>query len=202
MPRLLVVTPFAETPDLLAALRSHNLRVLGEWDLTAEDGRPEPWLPKDPAYAYIDTGTGAVHAFCEGRVQVIGGLLALLGYHALDVAMTPPPPLPGRPDQGPPRVRVDIGINPDLDTRLMARGAIKAAFGHLTDKDIEDLADAKRFTLDRTQILTILVSLLKETRLDRWPIATVRDVFPRLDPLPDERLPSWHPRAGAEARAR
>ena len=202
MTRFLVLTPFAETTDLAEAIGHHNLRVLGEWDLTAEDGRPEIWLPQDPAYAYVDTATGHVHAFRAGRMQVIGGLLTLVGYPELDAALTPPPPLPGGTDRDPPRVRVDLGLAYDIDTRLMARSAIKAAFPvypAMTDKDIEDLAREKGFTLSRSQIVTILVALLKAIRPEHRPI-TVREVFPRLEPLPEEQLPSWHPRAEARAR--
>lgn len=204
MTRFLVLTPFSDTSDLVEAIGSGNLRVLGEWDLTAEDGRPEIWLPHDPAYAYVDTATGHVHALREGRVQIIGGLLTLLGYPDLDAALTPLPRLTDGGDRDPPRVRIDLGLAYDIDTRLMARSAIKGAFPFypaMTDKDIEELAREKGFTLSRSQIVTILVALLKAIRPEHRPISA-REVFTRLDPLPEKGLPSWHPRAGAEARAR
>ena len=199
MTRFLVLTPFSDTSDIVEAIGSGNLRVLGEWDLTAEDCRPEIWLPHDPAYAYVDTATGHVHAFREGRVQIVGGLLTLLGYAALDAALTPLPPLPGGTDWDPAHVLVDLGLAYDIDTRLMARRAIKAAFSHLTDKDIEYLAREQHFRLSRTQALTILVALLKAIRPEHRPISA-HEVFTRLDPL-RKRLPSWHPRAMAEALA-
>jgi hypothetical protein len=200
MPRFLVVTPRAPTTDLVGALHDGNVRCLGVWNFPDAEN-PDTWLPDDGLYAYVDLATGLVRHRVERQMTKPGNLVALLGYPALDLALTPAHVPHDRIAtaedyrRSSPRPRVDLALPEALDARLHARSLIKAAMPHLTDQDIMRMAQDKRFSLNRQEAVTMLVGYLQALRDGDDPF-TARDVFPALTPVAPEAYPSWHPRAG------